>query len=409
MPGVPETNTEELSVSLPDVPLREGEERHAAALNLEASERRESVLKQMRELLGQAGEITAAEIMRTKYASGATAKQRQRAFRLKIEELRKLTFKREEGRIEGPCAPATVININPDPLTLQGVLARWNVPEAGKGEPVDLIFKGRKFHASYLTIRTPEMWAAHTGSKADKQTGVDMPDTEVKYIPCRGIAQQFYAHYVEGASDAQQMGGVLVFEGDIYTIQRKQLDRAKGKIWVPKMEITLDGAGEPVWIAEPVDFQEYLERSVMIQRNYAEKIIAEGHSYAQSNADAIRNQLSYYHRRWHNYALAMGYIKEPYAWATQHLNDSPNVEAVHCSYCHQRQTSPEQYFCSNCAAPFDPYKAFMAGLVVQPEHLAIYEEDSSEWKGIVAETTKRRARMAILQPETLTETTKKSK
>lgn len=393
MPEMPEVQ-DELEVTIPvmNVPTREGEDRFQAGLNLEDSRRKESVIEELRAQLKRLEGHSENEI-RTKYASSPSARRRQISARKKVEELRKLTFKRGD-RWEGPCAPATVINLNPVPLRLQGELQRWMVPAAGKGLQVDIAFRGRKFVGSYMTISTPHLWPAHTGTHNDKQSGVDMPACDYQYIPPLGLVHQFFDHYVEGASDAQGMGGVLIFEGDLHTLDADRMERNDGYLWVPKKEITLDGFGDVVYVVEPQKFSTCVERSLMVQRNYADSQISEGHSYATAQSDIQRNMLGNYHRVWHNFALEKGYIEAALPWAVERMKDSPKTQAVLCSDCRTRQSDPEQHFCANCNAPFDALKSFLAGKTVSPDRLTEYEGE--EWEAIVAETQRRKAKIALL-------------
>jgi hypothetical protein len=404
MPETPEVS-EGFEIEVPraqDVPIREGEEGSQALLNLEDSRRRDSVvadLKQRLKLL----EGTSADEMRTKFASSPSARRRQLSARKKMDELVKLTHRRGD-HWEGPCTPATVVNLNPVPLTLQGELQRWSIPPGGKGQLINLSFRGRRFVGSYLTIKTPHLFPSHTGTINDRQSGVDMPAVDYNYVPPLGLAHQFYSHFVKGSADAQGMGGILIFEGDIHTLDRKRLEKSQGMIWKPKKDITLDGFGDVVYTVEEVDAEDELEAAVTMQRNYCEGRISEGHGFATAQAQAERNQLNNDHRVWHNYALEMGYIEKALFWATERLIDKPSVQAIFCPDCHERQTHADQWFCPNCNSPFDPLKAFLAGKVVSPDRLAVYEGE--EWDMIAKEHARRQAKIAILETGPAKETKK---
>ena len=223
-----------------------------------------------------------------------------------------------------------------------------------------------------------------------------MPSVEYNYVPPWGLAHQFYDHFVAGAADAQGMGGVIIFEGDIHVLDAKRMERNDGMIWVPKKEITLDGFGDVVYVVEQARFMDCVEQAVVMQRNYADAQVNEGHNYATAQSDVIRNQLSNYHRVWHNYALELGYIDAALPWAVERLGgDKPNVQAVCCPDCHEKQTHTEQWFCSNCNSPFDALKAFLAGKQVSPDRLATYEGE--EWDAIVTEQHRREAKIAMLK------------
>ena len=397
MPAEPEVLDAEFEVTLPpaaEVPLRQGEEKFRAGLNLEDTRRKEAIIDELRRQLKQLDGTSAGE-MRSKFARSPSARRRQIAVRKEVERLKKLTFKRGD-RWEGPSAPCTLINLNPVDLHLYGELQRWSVPAAGKGlDVLNLSFRGRTLESSYVMFDTPHVWLAHTGTQNDTLAGVDTPSMEARHIPPLGLAHQFYSHYVEGASDAQYMGGILMFEGDIHTLDPKRLARTDNTLWVPKMDITLDGLGDVVYTVEPVDLKKALEGCLVQQRKYAEGRIAEGHRYATSQSDIERNQLNNDHIVWHNWALALGYIEKAYSWASERLRDSPTIQAVYCPDCRTRQGDPEQYFCTNCNAPFDALKAFLAGKTVSPDRLSVYEGE--QWDAIVAETTRRRAKIALLE------------
>lgn len=388
----------EFQLPAPNVPTREGEERFQTGLNLEDQRRKDSMKAEiMAELRAQLKQLegTTAEGLHLKPSASRAARQRQRQMRAKLEELTKLTFRRGD-RWEGPCAPVTLINLNPIELHLHGEMQRWSVPSAGKGKHViNMSFRGRKFVGSYITFRTPHLWMVPTGTQTETAGGVGTPTTEVRYMPPAGVAHQFYSHYVEGASDAQYMGGILVFDGDIHTLEKARLDRRNRRVWVPKPEL-LEGMQETIYTLEEVALEDLMEKSLGTQQGYAGGRIAEGHSYATAQSDIQRNQLNGDHVIWHNFALECGYIEEPYDWATKKLVASPSKQAVFCPDCHNKQSDPDQYFCSNCNAPFDPFKAFMAGKVVSPDLLAMYDEDSEEWQAIIKESKRRKRRIAML-------------
>jgi len=392
---MPELNaTPAIEIELPpDAPAREGEDQ--LTVNLEDRMRKESVVSALRAELKRL-EGTAAGEMAMKYAGAKSARRRQQIMREKREELKKGTFRRDD-RWEGPCTPATVLNFNPLGLHLYGELQRWSVPAAGAGKTVAVTHLGRRFVASYMTLTEPHVWPVTIGTQNDNLAGFDAAVIEARYIPPIGLAHQFYSHYVSGAADAQFMGGVVIFEGDIHTLDVKRLERNGGQVWVPKAETTLDGSGRVVYTVERESFQVNLEAALQQQRDYAEKVIAEGHAYATSNSDIIRNQQSNYHVLWHNWALAMKYKTEPEPWASKRLHDSPSIEAVFCPDCHERQSNPEQYFCKNCNSPFDACKAFLAGKTVSADRLASYDADSKEFALILAETKRRRANIALLE------------
>ena len=394
MPETPELQQEEAQFTVADVPMREGEkERFGANLNLEDGRRREARATELREELRQIAGTSAGEVA-SRFARSPSARKRQQLVLHKTQELKNLT-NRHGDVWEGPCAPATIINLNPIALKLYGQLQRLTIPPAGKGVKIGFIFRGRAFTGSYVTLSTPEVWLAITGTTNDPMG--DTPTMEAKYISPLGLAHQFYSHYCEGASDAQHMGGIIVFEGDIHVLDKPKLERANRTIKVPQATFSNDGTGEVLYSVVPVALDEYLERELAQQRSYAGAMIAEGHRYANSQSDDVRNQLSNFHVLWHNYALERGYIDRPLPWASEKLRDHPSIQAIFCPDCRTRQADPEQYFCANCNAPFDACKAFLAGKMVTPDRLAVYDENSEEFRAIRAEMVRRRNRKALLE------------
>ncbi len=380
-----ETPQDEVVVEIPDVPLREGEERFAAGLNLENLRRRESIIAGLQQQLRELGQDSAASHIIAK-ATGRSERERQRIIKAKVRELEN----------SGLCPPATVINLNPVRLDLSGELLNYSVPAAGKGKLINLSFNGRTFVGSYVTFATPRVWTRPTGVSMDPSG--DRPTMEAKHIPPLGIAHQFYLHYCSGASSGQRMGGILTFLGTIKELDDKSLLRNKNNLRVPRGEWDPDIPGEVNYVTYDRNLTDYLRNELQQQRMYAEMVIAQGHAYHSSQSEDERKQLSDRHRTWHDYALRMEYIKKPLGWAMETLQDSPLIEAVYCPYCHTQKDHPDQFFCK-CGAPFNPYEAFMAGKIVAPEHLAIYEEDSKEWKDIMEKMEQQRRRLRLLNGE----------
>src|SRR5271154_2402358 len=150
MPETPVVQEDEsvAEVSMPQVPLREGEERFAAGLNLENARRREELLKDLQRQLRELGQDSAPAEIIARSKVGRAERERQRIVRSKVKELES----------SGNCLPATVINLNPVSLDLGGILMSYGVPAAGKGLPIELKFRGRTFIGSYMTITTPKVY-----------------------------------------------------------------------------------------------------------------------------------------------------------------------------------------------------------------------------------------------------------
>lgn len=384
------------------VPLRPGEEKDAAMLNLAQQLVKEGQIQALRQQLAALQGVAAAEPMQ-KHMGGKNARRNRNLLVNEVRQLKAATQFRD-GRWTGPCAPATVVNVNPIALCLMGELQRWTIPAAGKSRNrVQIKFNGRVFVASYMTIADPHVWLVPL-SAADDKTGNPSPTVGVDHIPPFGLAHQFYSHYDEGASDAQHIGGVLIFEGDIYTIANRDektpslVERNGGKVWVPQASAFINDEAKVVYTAEEANWAELIERSLTKQRVYANAVIAEGHSFAASNNPDIRNQFTpSHHVLWHDWAVDIGYKQDREKWATEPLKYKPSDKAVFCPDCHTPQENPEQYFCANCNAPFDACKAFLAGKSVSDDRLAAYDSGSEEFQLILAEKRRRRANIALLE------------
>lgn len=384
------------------VPLREGEERHAATLNVEDARRKESELETLREMLAKLG-VNLPGAFREREDSPA-AMARKRMIKEKVDELKRATERQGDNWV-GPCAPATVVNFNPLRLSLKGALQNQSVPPAGKGKVARFPFKGRTIVGSYVTMWNAQVWPVCIGTENHK--GVDTPSFKADYISPLGIAHQFYSHYVEGSRDAEGMGGVLIFAGDAHSLDPAHQKRSGGMIRVPVPDPELSGPVRIVYRTETRSLEECLESALMRQKNFAEAMIAEGHRLANSNSPDERMQQTSLHVMWHNWAISMGYKREPEKWAAAQLQDRPDVDAVFCPGCHQQQKSTEQAFCPNCNRPFDAYKAFMDGHPVPKQYLELYE--GQELKAIIGELKRRAATRAMLEAAEEPKKTKEEK
>jgi hypothetical protein len=191
------------------------------------------------------------------------------------------------------------------------------------------------------------------------------------------------------------MGGILIFEGDTKSLEAARLEGSKGNIRVPVIDAASSTIAKPSYTVEEKPLRDVLQATLIRQRRYAEFQIAEGHRLAHSPNVEEQKQRTERHTMWHNWAMAMGYKSVPEDWASEMLNDSPDNKAVLCS-CGSRQEKPDQHFCKNCNAPFNPLKTFLAGLPVPEVWLTRYE--GAEWDQIMVETEKRKKKAALLNP-----------
>lgn len=373
------------------VPLRKGEEKHAGMLNLEHQRREDSEIQFLRDRIAK---LEGLAVPMRKQADGVSAVRRRQLIAAKVNELKQLTRKVGD-RWEGPCAPATLLNFNPVKMRLEGELSDQTVPAAGTGKKVTVPYNGRSFIASYVTFWNAKVWPVIIGT--ENLEGFDSSSIRPDYISPIGIAYQFYEHYVlkavGGGVDAIGMGGIVIYEGDVHLLTRKSLEELR--VRVPMVDAEASTPSIVVYKSEERSFAQCLADALTKQRQFAEWMISEGHRFGNSQVEAIHNQLTGEHVRWHNYAIDMKYKTEPEKWAVDRLQDGPEVVHVYCGDCRTKQTDSRQYFCSNCNAPFDPLKAFLDGKSVSPDRLAVYEGE--DWEKIVAEQQKRNAKKALLE------------
>ncbi len=344
---------------VPSFPLREGEQKHEAALVLDQNLRRDSELETLK---AQVAALTGQQKPMYNMKEGPGAIKRRQLLQDKVSELKNLT--RKVGtRWEGPCTPFTVVNFNPVKLTLTGELADQFVPAAGQSlKKVTFPYNGRSFVGSYVTLWNPKVWPVPIG--IENINGEDVPTFRADYLTPMGISHQFYEHYVEGAVSALSMGGVFIFEGDVHTLSQRRTDRTGGNVWTPVVDSELSRPAHPRYKVEERQLTDLLRDALLHQRRYAEAIIAQGHSFYHSANAEEQKQLTDYHVMWHNWAMQMGYKADAEEWASERLTDSPSTQAVLCPSCSTRQAKPDQHFCASCNAPFDAFKSFMAGMPV---------------------------------------------
>jgi hypothetical protein len=381
-------------VQMDAVPYRnqEEKERWGAGLEMEDGRRRESHVPDPRIIPAEFRNTPIGEIM--KWSRSPSAKRRQRQVLTKQQELREQT-QTIDGRITGPLAPATVLNLNPVALRLSGMLYHFMVPQAGFSDDVFVRFKhkGRVYSGHYVTIHNAHIWTATTGVSTDTTLGIDTPSTEAKYIPPIGLAHQFYDHYVTGAQDAQRMGGILVLEGDKRALKRA-LESDQGYIYKPIARPLMDGQGGVVYRTERVSIWDEIEEQTQIQAEYCDAKIVEAHAWHVTNNIIQQNMISAEHRAWAHWAVKMGFLDKLPPWATKQLSKTTLVEVVSCKDCGQVKPEGDAFICQGCGRPYDIFQAFMNGVNVAPQYLEMLEgEEFDQVAQALAERRKKRAKL----------------
>lgn len=388
---MPDVDVNEVTIELPPLPKREGEDaRYGATLDNEHARRQEA----LRSPDGRGRLHSDIGKKVTALSRSKSARKEQILLAQYRAELEAQTYERD-GRIQGPLAPATIINLNPVWLTLSGMMKQFRVPPAGfasarMGGAIKIEHRGRTFSGHYMTFREAKIWMAVTGTNTDRSIGYDTADRSPKHLTPAGIAHQFFAHHVEGSANAKHMGGIIIFEGDIHTIESKKLKATSGQVWVPRREKLAVGDGY-FYRMYPESFSDFLGRMLEQQAGYASTRLTEAHSFWTTNDPMQQKQITEQDRVWARWSLEMQYIKTLPDWVTQRLDMKEVQSITRCPRCSKPQLHDSAFFCE-CGAPFNAFDAYMAGHNVPREYLEVLEGD--ELKKVRAEMKRRKSKFA---------------
>ena len=314
----------------------------------------------------------------------------------------------EEAKDSGQCTPFTVINFNPVPLGLSGVLKQYKVwtPDDGK-LPADVLrislpWEGKARRGHVLTIREPKKDGKMVGAQAGASPGEVTAQREPKLYMPKEIAYSFLEHYSPvfaakpgtvlppAPKDARRIYGVLVFEGDIHTLEAilDQDDPAKRIINVPVCHIqTIGKTSIKSFRTVPYSFDKYLEQMFTGQKKFADGAITRAQQ-KWNGTDQDRADISDVDRVWYRWAIDMGFAKQPApgekTWLNEYLtligDDGPKVDPNlrKCQACRAIEPEPNTPFCPKCAAPINTFTTFMAGFPVADAWLMALKGEERE-------------------------------
>jgi hypothetical protein len=293
------------------------------------------------------------------------------------KEMRRLIVEREallvSLRATGLAQPATILNFNPVPLSLDGAIG-FKVPsvidEAIPDEArLNYEHEGRKYKATVLTIREPKTYTQIKDVKEDD--GVPSGVYDLKACKQIEIAHCFYVAYTLGMlGSAVGMGGVIAFEGD-----RRSLERVGNKrisIKVPDFIRLPNKTRE--YITQVKDFEDCVAACLKLQRAYCNRQTQEAQAYWDQEDQ--RGNITPVHRIWHQYEIDMGWRETPAPWITL-----TNVNPETCAGCGNAKKRAEAYFCWNCQRPYQPFKAYVDG-ELGVEHPSLNKCTPEEWAQI---------------------------
>jgi hypothetical protein len=282
--------------------------------------------------------------------------------------------------------PFTIINFNPVPLGLQGVLKQYKVwtPDDGKLPEnvfrVELEYDGKTRRGHVLTIREPKKDGKMIGATGTGNAGEVIPQREPKLYMPREIAYSFMEHFSPvftanpgtilppAPKDARKIFGVLVFEGDIHTFENLMAEQDPDKqiINVPVCHISTVGKTS-IKSFRTVDFRldEYLRQMFAGQRKFADATVARAQqkwSETQTIADISDSD-----RVWYRWMIDLGYAQKPKpgekTWLNEYLvlneEEKPNANLRKCQACKAVEPEENTPFCPRCNAPVDIFHTFM--------------------------------------------------
>ncbi|HUD74179.1 MAG TPA: hypothetical protein VMQ76_03830 [Terracidiphilus sp.] len=300
--------------------------------------------------------------------------------RAKYEELM------ETGQVE----PFTVVNFNPVEIGLQGLLKQYKVPSPSDVRlPPDvsrirLPYDGKDRVGHLWTCRFPKIYGGMIGAKGVGNPGEVVPQQQVKYLLPIAIAYSFLEHFSPlfmapagvvlppTPKDARRIYGLLVFKGDVHTLERElaKEDPAKQIIEVPIAHYRMIGKEAlKTYRTTKVNLQEYIERMFAGQKRFADATISRAQQ-RWSEDQSIR-EISENDRVWYRWAIHLGYAPQPKSGEKSWLNQMLSLTGAEteakadsrlrkCQSCKKLEPEPDTPFCS-CGSPVNTFTTYMAG------------------------------------------------
>ncbi|MGA7885230.1 MAG: hypothetical protein WCA44_05760 [Acidobacteriaceae bacterium] len=282
----------------------------------------------------------------------------------------------------GLAQPATIINFNPVPLSLDGGIG-FKVPsivdEAVRDENrFHYKHDGRSYRASVLTIKEPRVFPQIKDVKVEE--GVESGVYDMKACKQIEIAHCFLVAYTSGTPSSSGMGGVVVFEGDRRLLERTEKKRIQ--VRVPQFVRLPNKTRE--YITEAADFDDLVAECLTVQKRYSNGQTQQAQNY-WDQGDEERKNITTVHRTWHQFEMDMGYRQTPAPWITLSTENAKT-----CAGCGEPQKRVDAYFCHKCARPYEPFEAYKAG-ELGIEHPSLNRCDAKQWDEIRKIEAKRKA------------------
>lgn len=317
-----------------------------------------------KKLVLQAEPVSPEVAQKVQAAMGAANEANAEAMRAMREQLRAETFRNEDGRLQGPMQPCTIINLNPCWLRIGGGM-KVNVPPYDWGGIFDddhkllrskkLFPRGGRDHIGHvLTVTEPECWLSTGGHQEHVEVGWAQPTLAPRYMRPGMVCWHIWREYMTQGGSAQLMGGVLIFDGDIHELDKQRLDKTKGTVLVPECyPIPKAKTGVLAMRLVRKDFFEVFNTCIELQKDYLNRISQTAYECFNSKDEEKRNAITEPMRRWGEFGVEVGYLeKAPWMMRLPNANASAAARKI-CPVCRRSNTDEGVLECDICHVPYN--------------------------------------------------------
>jgi hypothetical protein len=307
--------------------------------------------------------VSPEAVLKVQTALGAANKANQTAMLALHEQLKAETFRNEDGRLQGPMQPCTIINLNPCWLKIGGGM-KVNVPPFDWGGIYDenhkltrnkkLFMRGGREHIGHvLTVTEPEFWLSPGGHTEYVEIGWAQPSLTPRYMRPGMVCWHIWREHMTEAGSAPLMGGVLIFDGDVHELDKQRLEKSKGTVLVPEGHLIPGANGLLAMKLVRHDFGEMLNQTIELQKDYLNRISQKAYECFNSKDEEKRSAITEPMRRWGEFGVEVGYLeKAPWMMRLPNANASAEARKI-CPVCRENTIDPEMLLCPSCKAPYN--------------------------------------------------------
>lgn len=325
----------------------------------------------------------------TKKAMGASDAANARKMRALRAELKARTIRGSDARLHGPLQPATIINFNPNALHAGGLLTE-RIPEFDfPGSKTRWMFErgGREHWGHYRTFTDAKYYLSTAGHEEHVDLGWAAQSLDARYMTPMEIVWHYWRMYSTEAGDAQRMGGVLIFDGDIHELDELRLKKSGGKIWVPQSFPIPETRGMIGFELRDASLEDELDKLVEMQVKYLDFRCQRAFEKANSKDEVERKNVTAVDRRWGTFGVEMGYLKEKQPWMNENANAGGTSQAIKtCPICRESTTDPDAVMCGKCQAPYDAdctVECVKRGYPVRESYIDALDPKSTQYEQVI--------------------------